>query len=149
MAAWQTRPYIEHIADGGAVEEIGLKVLNRYIEKLDETILALQGNLRVCKAALKFYRDELLQDRKLRARNLPWITDKASRARIREDLDEFEDKMRWLCTSMQEMLRRTIVIKQAGVWRLGTASLSLPHCPNAPKLVASILKYTLDSPSNY
>ena len=120
---------------GGLVHETGLKRLNLKMEKLDEIIVALEGNLRVCKAALKFYRDELLQDRKLRARNLPWITDKASRARIREDLDDFQDKMRWVCTSTQEILRRTRIVKQAGVWRKDTASLSLPHYPNAPKLV--------------
>ena len=120
--AWQTRPYIEDTGDGGAVREIGLKKLNRYMEKLDEIIVALQGNLRVCEAALKFYRDELLQDRKLKARDLSWITDKESRARIEEDLDDFQDKMKWVCTSTQEMLRRAAVLKEVGARRENTAS---------------------------
>ena len=118
------------MGDGGPVREIGLKKLNRYMEKLDEIIVALQGNLRVCNATLKFYRDELLQDRKLRARNLAWMTDKQSRARIREDLDDFQDKMRWVCTSTQEMLRRAVVLKQVGVRRENTAS-SPPLLPLA------------------
>lgn len=104
------------------MREIGLKELNRYMEKLDEIIVALQGNLRVCNAMLKFYRDELLQDRKLRSRNLAWMTDKQSRARIREDLDDFQDKMRWVCTSTQEMLRRALLLKQVGARRENTAS---------------------------
>jgi hypothetical protein len=107
------------------VPEIGLKKLNRYMEKLDEIIVALQGNLRVCKAALKFYRDELLQDRKLRARKLAWMADKASRARIREDVDDFQEKMGWVCTTTNEMLRRAIVLKQVGVRRENTVS----HAP--------------------
>ncbi|KAK4040852.1 hypothetical protein C8A01DRAFT_35128 [Parachaetomium inaequale] len=113
-----TRPYIEDTDDGGPVHEIGIKKLNGYMEKLDEIIVALQANLRVCKAALRFYRDELLQDRKLKTRNLAWLADRDARARIREDLADFEDKMRWVCTSTQEMLRRAVVVKQVGVHRL-------------------------------
>ncbi|KAG7285862.1 hypothetical protein NEMBOFW57_008156 [Staphylotrichum longicolle] len=117
-----TRPYVEKIGEEGPVAETGLKELNRYMEKLDEIIVALQGNLRVCNAALKFYRDELLQDRKLRSRNLAWVTDKQSRARIREDLDDFQEKMRWVCTSTQGMLRRAVLLKQVGARRENTAS---------------------------
>ncbi|KAK4125412.1 hypothetical protein N657DRAFT_631727 [Parathielavia appendiculata] len=106
--------------DGRPVSEYGLKYLNGYMEKVDEVIVALQGNLRVCRAIIKFYRDELLQDRKLRARKLAWTTDKASRARIREHLDEFLDRMRWTCTSMQEMHRRALIIKQVGARRENT-----------------------------
>lgn len=122
MSAWQTRPYIENMADGGAVQEIGLKILNRYMEKLDETIVALQGNLRVCEAALKFYREELLQDRKLKARNLAWMMDEDSRTRIEEDLEDFQEKMKWVCTSTQEMLRRVGILKEVGARRENTAS---------------------------
>ena len=102
--------------------ELGLKILNRYMEKLDEIIAALQGNLRVCEAALRFYRDELLQDRKLKARNLAWLTEAESRTRIEEDLDDFQDKMKWVCTATQEMLRRAGVIKEVGARRENTAS---------------------------
>lgn len=110
------------------MREIGLKKLNRYMEKLDEIIVALQGNLRVCEAALKFYCDELLQDRKLKARDLSWIRDKESRTRIEEDLEDFQDKMKWVCTSTQEMLRRAAVLKEVGARRENTASTfrSLP-----------------------
>jgi hypothetical protein len=127
--------------DRGSLHEIGIKTLNGYLEKLDEITVALEANLRVCKALLKFYHDELLQDRKLKALNLAWMADKDARARIREDLDDFEDKMRWVCTSTQEMLRRAVVVKQVGVRRENTASLcsfsffkvtQLPPCPNHP-----------------
>ena len=107
------------------MEELTLKVLNRYMEKLDEIIEALQGNMRVCEAAVKFYRDELLQDRKLKARKLAWMTETESRIRIEEDLDDFQDKMRWVCTSTQEMRRRAAVLKEVGARRENTASTSL------------------------
>jgi len=81
----QTRPWIEDMGDGGPVREIVLKQLNHYMENLDEVIVALQTNLRLCKAILKFCRDELLHDHKLKARNLAWMTGKESRGRIRDD----------------------------------------------------------------
>ncbi len=107
------------------MREIGLKWLNRYVEKLNEIIEALEGNLRVWKAVLKFYRSELLQDRQLKARNLEWMTDKASRARIRNSLDEFEEEMRWVCTSTLETRRRVVALKQATERREGSARLFL------------------------
>ena len=112
------------------MHDIGIKELNGYMEKLDEIIVALQANLRVCKAALKFYRDELLQDRKLKTRNLVWMADREARARIREDLDDFQDNMRLVCTSTQEMLRRAVVVKQVGVRRENTASSLDLVCPS-------------------
>ncbi|KAK4099285.1 hypothetical protein N658DRAFT_487696 [Parathielavia hyrcaniae] len=99
------------------LNERGIKLLNGYMEALDEIILALQGNLRVWRAMVKFYRDQLLQDHRLRSRNLAWMTERESRARIREDLDDFLDKLRWVCTSTQEMLRRAQTVKQVGVRR--------------------------------
>ncbi len=119
------------MADGGSVPEIGLKMLNRYMEKLDEIIVALQGNLRVCEAARKFYRDELLQDRKLKARKLAWMADKASRARVQEDLDDFQEKIGWVRTSTREMLRKAVIIKEVGVRRENTVSPAPGPSPNS------------------
>jgi hypothetical protein len=98
--------------NGTKVNEKGIKILNAYMEKLDQLIVALQANLRVYRAISKFYRDELLTDRRLKARKLPWATDKNFQAEIRQHLDDFQDKMRWVCTSTQEMLRRAVVVRQ-------------------------------------
>jgi hypothetical protein len=121
------------------VHDITFKILNRYIEKLDEIIVALQANLRVSRALLRFYRDELLQDRKLRSRERPQLAWLNAR-RIREDVADFDDKMRWVCASTQEMLRRAMLVKQRGVRREDTVfsafpfpiSFLFPHSKPAP-----------------
>jgi hypothetical protein len=103
--------------DDREVRETGIKILNGYMERLDQLVVALEANLRVCRAIAEFYRDELLQDRRLKARKLAWTTDTEFQAEIQDHLDDFQEKMRWVCTSTQEMLRRAVVVRQVGARR--------------------------------
>jgi hypothetical protein len=124
--------------DDRELREIGIKILNGYMERLDQLIVALQANLRVCRAITKFYRDELLQDRRLKARKLAWTTDKEFQAEIREHLDDFQDKMRWVCTSTQEMLRRAVVVRQMGTRRENAVRLLSETSPLPPGSVGFV-----------
>jgi dsDNA-specific endonuclease/ATPase MutS2 len=103
------------------VLENRLKVLNRYMEKLDECAVALERNLRVCRTILRFYRRELLDDPKLKARNPQWIAQ--DHATILKTLADFEENILHSCNSTQEILQRASVVKQMGTRRENTASL--------------------------
>ncbi|KAK3319641.1 hypothetical protein B0T19DRAFT_445443 [Cercophora scortea] len=119
-----TRPYIQDREFVEVKEEV-LKKVNRYMESIDDCIVGLKANMRVCKAILKFYQTQLLQDAKLRALRRPWLL--SHREALKSDVAEFAEKIQDVHDATNEMLRRILMVKEMGTRREGTTQRLLQN----------------------
>ncbi|KAK3690403.1 hypothetical protein B0T22DRAFT_481582 [Podospora appendiculata] len=119
-----TRPYIQDREFTEVKEEV-LKKVNRYMESIDDCIVGLKANMRVCKAILKFYQRQLLQDTKLKALGRPWLL--THRDALRSDVVEFSEKIQDVHDATNEMLRRILMVKEMGTRREGTTQRLLQN----------------------
>lgn len=99
------------------MREVDLKSLNRYLENVDECIVGLEANIRVCKALTQFYKNELLQDPKLGRLGQRWIIE--NQIELEESIDEATAKITNTCNASNAMLRRAMMVKQIGTRREG------------------------------
>jgi hypothetical protein len=105
------------------VEETVLKELNLFMESLNECIVGLEANMRVCKALIGFYKG-LLGDKKLERLKPAWI--EPGREELEETIDDATAKIQNFCHANEDMLRRAKMVKEMGSRREDMVRLDRP-----------------------